>query len=65
MPLVAEKAVDLQPNTLTQVAIQEQSITRLPRPYRSKCFDSWTQSDHPGIPELLPYLSYSITVSYI
>ena len=63
-PLIAEKGIDLQPNTLTQVAVEENKITRLPWPYRSDCFDSWNQSDHSQIQGFRPYLTYSITVSY-
>ena len=63
VPLVAEKGIDLQPNTLTQVAIQEHSITRLPSPYRSKCYNSWNQSDYSQIQNTRPFLTYSITVS--
>ena len=63
VPLIAEKGIDLQPNTLTQVAIQEHNITRLPSPYRSDCYDSWNQSDHSHVQNFHPQLTYSITVN--
>ena len=62
-PLVDERGVDLQPNTLTQIAIQENKINRLPRPYLSKCYSTWDQSDYPEITDQQPYLDYTVAVS--
>ena len=62
-PLVDERGVDLQPNTLTQIAIQENKINRLPSPYLSKCYSTWDQSDYPEIKDQQPYLDYTVAVS--
>ena len=62
-PLVDERGVDLQPNTLTQIAIQENKINRLSSPYLSKCYSTWDQSDYPEITDQQPYLDYTVAVS--
>ena len=59
--------MDLQPNTLTQVAIEETQISRLPAPYESKCFNSWDDSGYPEVDEDGHRLNmpYSSAVRYL
>ena len=54
--------MDLQPNTLTQVAIGETQIGRLEYPYQSKCFDTWDDSEYPEVNENRPNMPYSSAV---
>ena len=58
-----EKGSDLEPNTLTQVAFQKSTVTRLPAPYKANCYDSWEVAGYPEIKKHLPVLPYSISVS--
>ena len=45
-PLVDEFGYDLMPNTLTEAAIQGVLIERQPKPYPSKCFKDWSQTNY-------------------
>ena len=60
-----EKGSDLEPNTLTQVAFQRSTVTRLPFPYEANCYDSWEVAGYPEIKKHLPVLPYSISVSSV
>ena len=61
-PLVDEKGVDLQPNTLTQVAIQENQSKRLQAPYNSNCYKTWDESGYPEVFDYRPQMPYSMAV---
>ena len=58
-----EKGSDLEPNTLTQVAFQKSTVTRLPAPYKANCYNSWEVAGYPEIKKHIPALPYSISVS--
>ena len=58
-----EKGSDLEPNTLTQVAFQKSTVTRLPAPYKANCYDGWEVAGYPEIKKHIPALPYSISVS--
>ena len=62
-PLVSDRGINLQPNTLTQVGFQENNVARLQKPYKSKCFGSWNESGYPEVQAYVPYMTYSIAVS--
>jgi len=57
-PLPDEKGIDLQPNTETTVAIQKNTIKRLPDPYTSKCITSWNHTVY----DVQTDLSYSLSI---
>ena len=56
--------MDLQPNTLTQVAIEETQIKRLEHPYESNCFENWDDSGYPEVDDKnhRPNMPYSSAV---
>ena len=63
--LYDEDGMDLQPNTLTQIAIQQTQISRMPFPYVSDCYQDWNSTDYgllvvEGATKPMPY---SIDVS--
>ena len=64
-PLVSDRGINLQPNTLTQVGFQENNVARLPKPYKSNCFASWNESGYPEVQKFRPHMTYSIAVRVI
>ena len=56
--------MDLQPNTLTQVAMEETQISRLEYPYVSNCFENWDDSGYPEVDDEghRPNMPYSSAV---
>ena len=62
-PLVDEKGIDLKPNTLTQVGIQETEIVRADQPYGwDNCTLDWEDENYPETTKYEPKLLYSIAV---
>ena len=62
-PLVDEKGIDLEPNTLTQVGIQETEIVRADHPYGwDNCTLDWEDENYPKTAVYAPTLIYSIAV---
>ena len=62
IPLVDEYGIDLRPNTLSQLAIQETVMQRIEKPYTSMCIRSWHDSAYSVVAEHQPYLPYSMAV---
>ena len=61
-PLVDEFGLDILPNTLTNIGIQEIRITRQPSPYVSNCTKDWSLSNYTAhVPE---NWNYSIAVRF-
>ena len=61
--MVDEKGIDLEPNTLTQVGIQETEIVRADQPYGwDKCTLEWEDENYPETTVYAPNLTYSIAV---
>ena len=69
LALQDEKGMDLSPNTLTQVAIQETNVTRQPFPYTSKCFGDWNDTyyadDLEGMGTGIPPYSIAVCMNAI
>ena len=47
---------------MTQIAINEKQLVRIPAPYPSKCIDTWSKAGYSVVEENMPKLPYSIAV---
>ena len=62
IPLIDEKGIDIQPNTLTQLGVQEMVVTRIEAPWTSQCINSWSMTNYSGVASHHPNLPYSMAV---
>ena len=60
-PVVDNVGIDLEPNTLARVALQQTNISRQPAPYASRCSSVW-EGTYSQVAKNNPNLPYSIVV---
>ena len=64
-PLPAENGIDLHPNSLTRIPVQQIRIDRLPDPYTSNCSADWTKTNYSYfLPENETGWNYTLAVRF-